>query len=79
MCTSGVPNWVFHATIIAKALEILDQQLAELPKSQQSTFYTTEAHIALEESKASLAALQDILHSLDTASTHASVLEIKTA
>lgn len=53
------PNWKFHVKVISEALNILEARHAS--SESENDFNESEAPIAIEEARASLAHLKDFL------------------
>jgi len=60
-----VPNWIFHTTVISKALELLDFAINSTDQDSDHDFLQLESGLALEESRDALSALIDTLQILE--------------
>ena len=66
MPTMGAPNWIFHATVISKALDLLDFTINSKDQDRNGDYIRLESDLALEESRDSLRQLIDALEVLDS-------------
>lgn len=65
MPTVKVPNWIFHTTVISKALDLLDFAINSKDQDGDHDFLQLESGLALEESRDALSALIDTLQILE--------------
>lgn len=78
MHVKGTPSWVFHATVIRRAVDILEEALKQTHEPDMGSFHTAEAQIAIAETRESLEALTQLCQHLEN-SAHQDAVERKTA